>query len=213
MNEIDFISIDQYLSDPEWEGAVFPFGDGCISIKGCSFLEQEIFHFGDGYVKVTECSFDYKKIGEALNDGNRYKMKGEILDENFNVVGNLDIQGHLCYLSYDDRKIDITYDIEIDLEVNQSFNWKQKMLSLSDRFNITEYSVDQGEWETKGAIWYKVKGEILDKNSNIIGNLDVQGPLWSFNYDDYKINIHYGMGVNLEGDVKKILSLSREQAS
>ncbi|WP_425386209.1 hypothetical protein [Wolbachia endosymbiont (group A) of Barypeithes pellucidus] len=170
---------------------------------------------------ITGCSFDYKTNEEALNDGNQYKTKGEILDENFNVVGNLDMQGSLYYFHYYDHSIAITYDIEINLEGNiekilslnmmskkdfidsyHPSNSEQEIFNLGNgHIKITEDSFDQNTG------YYKVLSEILDENSNVIGNLNIHGPLWNFYHDDYKINIHYGMEVNLKGDIKKILSL------
>jgi hypothetical protein len=76
-----------------------------INVDQSLSLERE---FGSGYINVTDSFFS--------EDTGCYGMKSEILDENHNMLGNLEVNGRLCHFYQDDHKTDVRYYTEINLE-------------------------------------------------------------------------------------------------
>lgn len=72
-----------------------------INVDQSLSLEQE---FGSGYIKVTEQFFD--------QDAGCYKMASEILDENHNILGNLEVNTRIIHFYEDDCEYSTRYDTE-----------------------------------------------------------------------------------------------------
>lgn len=76
-----------------------------INVDQSLSLDQE---FGSGYIKFTDSFFS--------EDTGCYAVKSEILDENHNMLGNLDVHGRICHFYQDDHKFNISYGMEMNLK-------------------------------------------------------------------------------------------------